>query len=310
MAAVAGLVIVGLSVVNIGTGSYTAELEHTAGLRVGEDVKVHGVPNGEVTDIELTDDRVLVSFDLSSGIELGSRTTATVKVATLLGTHYLEVEPAGSGSLADAHIPVARTQVPYNLQDVLEGGTRALEDLDADALAQALDEMATTFSSSRQEIGPALEGVARVSEVITKRSGQTTRLLEAAREVTDQLARSTPDIVGLMQQTNLVLSEVTARREAISRLLTETTELARALEAIVESTRGELSPALRDLNHAIGFLNDQRDQIQAVLEAMAPALRYLANAGGNGPWIDLYSEDGLILTDEMRCALRQNSGCE
>lgn len=309
-ATVAGLVIVGLSVANFGTDTYTAELEHTAGLRVGEDVQVHGVPNGEVTGVELVEDRVRVTFALSSDIDLGSRSTATVKVATLLGTHYLEVQPEGGGTLADAHIPLERTQVPFNLQDVLESGTETLEDLDAELLAEALTRVAGTLGASKEELGPALEGVARLSEVVSTRSDQAGQLLQAARSITDQLADSRGDIVGLMRQTNLVVAEVTARRQAIHRLLGETTELANALEAIVESTRGQLRPALRDLDHAVSFLNQQRRTLQEVLDVMAPAVRYLANAGGNGPWVDLWSEDGLLVADDVRCNTGQVGGCE
>ena len=69
---------------------------------------------------------MVVSFVVDEGIELGSETTAEVKVATLLGTHYLQVDPQGSGNLADGRIPLDRTSVPYNLQDVLEGGTKNL----------------------------------------------------------------------------------------------------------------------------------------------------------------------------------------
>lgn len=306
---VLALMIVWLSVATFGTRTYTAELEHTAGLRAGEDVQVNGVPSGKVTGVELADDHVLVTFALDSDIDLGSRSRATVKVATLLGTHYLEITPEGGGALADARIPLDRTEVPYNLQDVLESGSGALEDLDAPLLAEALTEMANTFGATKEEIGPALEGVARLSEVISTRSDQVGDLLAAARTVTDQLADSTDDIVGMMQQTNLVMAEITSRRQAISRLLTETTELANALEAIVESTKGELKPALRDLTHAVDFLNSQDQVLTEILDTMAPAVRYLANAGGNGPWIDLYSEDALLMADDVRCNTGQVSGC-
>ena len=49
-----------------------------------------------MTGIELMDTNVEVSFVLDEDIDLGSETTAAVKVATLLGTHYLEVDPQGS----------------------------------------------------------------------------------------------------------------------------------------------------------------------------------------------------------------------
>ena len=298
---VIGLVILTLSVVSFGTTSYTAVIEHTAGLRKGEDVQVHGVSVGRVTGIELSDKHVVVTFVVDEGIELGSETTAEVKVATLLGTHYLQVDPQGSGSLAGGRIPLDRTSVPYNLQDVLEGGTKNLRALDADTLAEALTAVSETLSASAGDIGPALTGVARLSEVVTTRSSQVGELLDAARSVTDQLSESSDDIVGLMEQTNLVVNEVTARRDAIHQLLAETTGLSDALTAIVTQTRDDLEPALRDVNLALESLNKEDDALKRVLDVMAPAVRYVANATGNGPYVDLYGHDPAIPADDVLC---------
>jgi phospholipid/cholesterol/gamma-HCH transport system substrate-binding protein len=304
LGAVLGLVVLVLSVVSFGTSSYTAVLEHTAGLRKGEDVQVHGVSVGRVTGVELVDRHVVVEFVVDDGIELGSETTAEVKVATLLGTHYLDVAPQGSGSLADGEIPLERTSVPYNLQDVLEGGTENLQALDADTLAEALTAVSDTLSATTGDIGPALTGVARLSEVVTTRSGQVGALLEAARSVTDQLSDSSDDIVGLMEQTNLVVAEVTARREAIHRLLVETTGLADALTAIVSQTQEDLRPALRDVNLAMESLNQEDEALKKVLDVMAPAVRYVANATGNGPYVDLYGDDPAVPADDNLCEAR------
>ncbi len=298
-----GVVVVVLSVSTFGTKTYTAVLEHTAGLREGEDVQVHGVISGKVTGIELEKDHVLVTFALDSGISLGDRSSATVKVATLLGTHYLEVDPNGSGSLADSRIPLERTAVPYNLQDVIEEGTEALDELDPELLARALTAMAGTLGASKEEIGPALEGVARLSEVVSKRADQVGDLLESARKVTDQLSASSQDFVGLMKQTNLVVSEITARREAIHRLLVETTDLSKALTAIVRSTDGRLEPALKDVKAVLDTLNSQDKQLTRLLEQMAPAIRYVANATGSGPYLPLYVQPPAIPADDTTCKL-------
>ena len=305
LALVAGVVLF-LSLANFGTTSYTAVLEHTGGLRAGESVQVHGVTKGKVTSIELDKNRVVVDFVLDSDIDLGSRTEATVKVATLLGTHYLEVDPSGAGELADGTIPLERTSVPYNLQDVIESGAQALDELDPELLAESLTQMADTLGASQDQIRPALEGVARLSEVVATRSDQVGALLTAARSVTDQLAASSTDIIAMMKQTNLVVTEVTSRRQAIHRLLVETTELARALESIVQSTKGKLEPALRDLNDVITFLNQQDDQLQHVLDVMAPAARYVANAAGNGPWVDLFAHEPALPADDAACRFRND----
>lgn len=299
-----GVGVVVLSVTNFGTRSYTAVLEHTAGLRTGEDVQVHGVNSGKVTGIELEDDHVLVTFALDSDIDLGERTTATVKVATLLGSHYLEVDPQGGGSLAGDRIPLERTAVPYNLQDVIEEGSKALEELDPELLAKALTAVAGTLGASEQEIGPALEGVARLSEVVSRRSGQIGDLLESTRKVTDQLSDSSQDIVGLMKQTNLVVAEITARRQAIRRLLVETTDLSKSLTAVVRSTNGKLAPALKDVDAVLDSLNSQDKQLTHLLEVFAPAIRYVANATGSGPFLPLFLNPPAIPGDDTDCKLR------
>lgn len=279
--------IIYLSNANFGTKTYTAELANTGGLRTKEDVEVHGVSEGKVTGIKLAGDHVEVTFVMSKDITLGSRSTAAVKVATLLGTHYLQVLPQGSGTLANDTIPLGRTSTPYNLQDVIEKGSGALEKLNPQLLARALTQMANTLGASQSEIGPALQGVARLSEVVSKRSNQLGGLLTSARNVSTQLSDSSGDIIGLMKETNLVVSEVTARRAAIHRLLVETTGLSRALTAIVRSTNGKLKPALADINAVIGSLNADKSQLQHVITVLAPASRYVANALGNGPYLDL-----------------------
>lgn len=301
-AVVSALVLVA-TMVSFGSRTYTAMLEQTAGLRTGESVEVYGVPVGEVRSIELAGDQVEVRFTVDRDVELGQETSAEVKVATLLGTHYLAVTPAGSGRLST--IPLTRTAVPFNLQDVLEKGTGNLEELDAELLAKALTEASRTLSATDEEVGPALTGIARLSEAVVRRSDQTGDLLAAARGVTGQLAASSTDIVALMRQANLVIGEITDRREAIRTLLVETTTLTENLGAIVEDTERDLGPALRQLNRVLTTLRAEDATLQEVLGKIAPTVRYFANATGNGAWGDLWLKDPAMPPDDVHCRLRR-----
>lgn len=293
-----GVVVV--STISFGKSTYTAYLAQSAGLKPKEDVQIAGVLVGAVKSVELagvghcgpgtssTTACVKVTFTVDSGVHLGSQTTADVKVATLLGTHLLAVTPAGGGGLADGQIPLAQTSVPFNLQDVLNKGAQALQQIDATQLAKLLDTMTTQLSPSTQEVGPALEGVVRLSTVIANRSGQIGDLLKAARSVTTQLSSSSGDLVALMQQTTLVVKEVTSRRQAIHLLLVETAKLAQNVNGIIADTKADTGPALRALNATLAQLRAQDAQLRHVLDVMAPAARYIANASGNGPYVDLF----------------------
>lgn len=298
------LLVVLFTVVSFGTRSYTAVLAQTAGLRPGEDVEVYGVPKGKVKSVALDGDVVAVRFVLDKDVELGNRSKAEVKVATLLGTHYLAVTPAGSGRTTT--IPLARTSVPFNLQDVLEKGTANLEQLDPELLARALTETSKTLTATNDQIGPALTGIARLSEAVQSRSQQTGELLAAARGVTSQLSASSTDIVALMRKANLVIGEITARRQAIHTLLTETTTLADNLGAVIDQTRQDMAPAFRQLNAVLSTLREEDATLKEVLGKIAPTVRYFANATGNGAWADLWLKDPAMPPDDLGCKL---GGC-
>lgn len=298
LAALAVLVTV-LSTLSFGEKTYTAHIQHTAGMRVGEDVQVAGVSVGQVKSIELGPDDVVVEFTVKSDIRLGADTTGAVKVATLLGTHYFAVDPQGEGTLADDTIPLDRTEVPYNLQDVIDGGTEALGELDAPLLARALTVVADATEAGQEEFGPALKGVARISEVIARRTGQTGELLEAARAVSDQLSDSTEDILGLMRSTTLVLDEIQSRRDAIRSLLVKAGALADALNSVVSQTQGDLDVALRDVRSVLKMLKEQDDILVRALASLAPSVRYIANASGNGPWLSATTDS--VVPDPLVC---------
>jgi len=225
-------------------------------------------------------------------------------VATLLGTHYLAVTPAGSGRLDE--IPLAHTSVPFNLQDVLEKGTANLEKLDPELLARALTETSKTLTATSDQIGPALTGIARLSEAVQNRSDQTGALLAAARSVTGQLSASSTDIVTLMRQADLVIAEITKRRAAIHTLLVETTTLADNLGGVIDQTKQDLGPAFRQLNAVLQTLRDEDSTLKDVLDKIAPTVRYFANATGNGPWADLWLKDPALPPDDAGCRL---GGC-
>jgi phospholipid/cholesterol/gamma-HCH transport system substrate-binding protein len=298
-----GLVVGLISVVPFGQRTYTAVLAQSAGLRAKEDVQVSGVRVGEVRSVRLVGPTVHVRFTVDKDVHLGAGTTAAVKVATLLGTHFLAVTPAGSGDLRDGTIPLAHTSVPFNLQDVLDRATERVEELDAPTLARMFSVLADELAPSSDDVGPALGGVIRLSDAVARRSGQFGALLRSAQRVTRQLADGSADLVDLMKQTNLVVSEVTARRDAIHRLLVEATGLARNVNAVVDRTRADVGPALDAINSALAELRRQDRTLREVLDTMAPAARYIANASGNAAYGNLFARPPVLPPNDASCRL-------
>lgn len=302
---VVAVLLVLLAKASFGTHDHEAVFANTGGLRPGEAVEVRGVEVGKVSSISLDySDRdasgsptVLVKFTMNSDVSVGDQTQATIKVATLLGTHYLEVAPAGPGTLG--RIPLANTSVPYNLQDALDKGSAVVGALNTKVIAKSLVTLADTLGDSKSAIGPALQGVSAVSLLIEKRGEQTASLLTAAASVAKELKANSGNLTVLMQQANLVLTEINSRQEAIKQLLTQSVTLADTVSSLIQNSRADLKPALTSLDSVIQTLNSQSKQLQTGFDLLAPSVRYVANATGNGPWLDLWGQDPLLPADDV-----------
>ena len=83
-------------------------------------------------------------------MNLGPDARATIKMSTLLGAHYVELDPGDGTGLPDDRIPVANTNVPYDLSDVVQVGTPKFEAIDADKIAESLD---TAQPTTRRQPG-------------------------------------------------------------------------------------------------------------------------------------------------------------
>lgn len=296
-----GLAVAVLSVVPFGQKHYSALVEHSAGLRVGEEVQVAGVGLGEVRAISLHGKEVKVDFTLDSSVRLGRDSSARVKVATLLGTHFLEVTPSGSGSLPDGTIPLAHTSVPYNLQDVVEGSTQALDSIDGAKVATSMKVLADTLRDTPDEARRAIDGVSRLSRVASQRSDQMRRLLKGARQVTGDLADNNREIIGLLKQSTLVLEELTSRREVIDRMLVDSTKLATEISGLLKDSDAELEPLMRDFTTTLDSLRKQRKDIVSSVDGLSTMVTYFANATGNGPWMDLHVSSAI--NDNLSCTV-------
>jgi phospholipid/cholesterol/gamma-HCH transport system substrate-binding protein len=304
---VMGLLVLAISVIPFGKNSYSAMVQHSAGLRVGEEVQIAGVGVGKVRGISLDGHHVKVDFTVKKSVRLGSRTTAAIKVATLLGTHYLEVKPAGQGSLPHDSIPLAQTSVPYNLQDVIEGSTQALNQLDGAKINQSMQVLADTLRGTPEEARQAIDGVSRLSDIAAKRSDQMRELLASTSKVTGDLAANSAQIIDLMKQSTLVLNELTSRRRVIDEMLVDSRKLATEISGVLKDNDAELDPLMRNFTVTLNILKTQKKNLTASIDGLSTMATYFANATGNGPWVDLHVP--VALGDNITCGA-PNSGCQ
>lgn len=310
---VVGILAIALLVLSLrgltGDPTYTAVFAHASGVRVGEEVRVAGIAVGEVTSVQLDRKQVVVEFTAGDGAELTEDSRAAVKLASTLGTHYLEVRPGSGRPLEDGgRIPLASTESALTLDEFWVEGTRTVEELDLDALADAVDVMAEELNGDPDVTAAALDGVAQVSAMVTRRDQQVGRLLQSTRAVTETVVDQQDELLTLLDDADLVLQMVTERRRQIEALLANTQRMVTTVSALVDDNQSALRPMLADLNRVMSVLEDNADELDRTLELVGPQMRYFANASGNGPWVDVYSPN-FIFPSTLMCPLTATMEC-
>jgi phospholipid/cholesterol/gamma-HCH transport system substrate-binding protein len=261
-------------------------LAETAGLAPDNDVEVAGVKVGEVTDVELVGDQVLVSFR-AKGVELGDQTTAAVKIKTLLGQKVLALDPLGSEAL-DGPIPQEQTTTPYDVTAAFSDLSDNVGEIDTEQLATSLDTLAETFEDTPESVQGMVHGLTRLSRTISSRDDELDRLFEATSDVTGTLADRNDELADLVNDGNLLLTELASRREAIRTMLRSTASLGKEVRGLVKDNEEQLKPALRQLDRVSTILQRNQQHLNEALKALGPYYRMLTATMGNGRWVDSY----------------------
>ena len=268
--------------------TYHAELTDASGLRTGSEVQVAGIRVGRVNDLKIGQERVIATFDVKNAT-LGRSSRASVEVKSLLGEKFLNITPEGSGSLpGDSTIPLARTDVTFDIVGTLGTLTTQTEETNKENLTQALNALAETIDAAAPEVKSSFTGLSRLSNTIATRDQEIEQLLNRSRNVTQLLDERKGDLVQLLDRADLVLQELQRRKETIHSLLVNANKLAVQLEGTVKDNREQLRPTLDKLENVLKFLNAREDQIETLIRNYGPYVNILGNIIGTGPWFDAY----------------------
>jgi len=277
----------------IGGGTtYYANFSEAGGLKNGDEVRVAGVRVGKVNSIELDGNQVKVGFKIREKVNFGENSGAGVRVKTLLGDMFLELQPAGEGQMkAGATIPVDRTESPYDVVEAFEGLADTSANIDKDQLAAALTTLADLTRSTPEEFQAALTGVSDLSRNLAAKDERIESLLTQLDRVTKVLDERDEDLITLMNDANQLFAALVERREAVHNLLISTQQLSKELSQLVDDSRADLKPALESLDVILDVFTKNEENLEKSLRLMAPFYKVFNNTLGNGPWWDTYIQN-------------------
>jgi phospholipid/cholesterol/gamma-HCH transport system substrate-binding protein len=273
-----------------GGTTYSAAFSEAAGLKPGEEVRIAGVKVGKVDSVGLEGDHVKVKF--TSSRTFGTDTRALIKIKTLLGSHYLALDPKGSGHQSShREIPVTRTNAPYDVVPALQDASAQVAQIDTKQLAKSFDTLSQTMQGSSENVRGTLAGLQKISRAVASRDDELNQLLKHSSNVTKLLADRSGDLAALVSDGGLLLQEINSRRQVISQLLTGTVSLSQQITGTIQENKATLGPTLTNLHRVVNILNNNQQNLDKSLKLMSPFVSEAADYTGTGRFFDVYLQN-------------------
>ena len=275
-----------------GGTTYHAAFAEAAGLKAGEEVRIAGVKVGTVEDLSLQGDHVKVDFKVDDGVRVGDLSRVEIKIKTLLGSHYLSIDPRGPGKQnPGALIPVSRTSTPFEVVPAISQLSQNISQIDTLQLAKSFNTISDTFKNSPAEIQASLRGLRRLSDTISSRNDELHQLVGRSKDVTGVLADRNEQLAKLIGDGATLLQALSDRRVVIHQLLVNTITVSAQINGLIDENQSQLTPMLENLQRVNAILLKNQTNLDNTIRLLAPYASQFTDATGSGRWFDSFIQN-------------------
>ncbi|TMR29367.1 MCE family protein [Actinomadura geliboluensis] len=272
----------------------TAYFTKTVGLYKGADVRILGIPVGEVTSVEPVGDAVKVELKYDAKYKVPVDAQAVIINQTLVADRYIQLTPvyrSGAAVLADgATLTTSRTAVPVEVDEVggsLNDLTKALGPEGANApgadgqqgsLSRLLQVGAANLEGQGDDIRQTIADASKALSTLSTDRGDVAATIRNLRIITDAMKANDQQIKSFSGHLNGVSAQLAGEKEELSAALNTLAPTLRNVQRFVKDNRGELAANVRQLAQITGVLVKEKDALAEILTAGPLAVNNLARA--------------------------------
>src|SRR3954469_15218099 len=211
-----GMLATSCSVIGGGGKSYTlsAWFPKTIALFKDSQVRVLGLPAGQVTKVQAMGDKVRIEMKVKDSVPVPADVHATIVPLSLIGERYVQLFPVWTTGQPRAHsgdvIPMERTEVPVEPDEALGALKKFLDSLDPEATGHLVQNAADdlqgngqsfndtvanlstlvgTLADKDQQLGDIIDNFDKFTTVLRTREVQLGNVMDSFANLTGLLAQ-------------------------------------------------------------------------------------------------------------------------
>lgn len=288
---VAALAVTAMAYLNpTGQNGYTAHLPNSGGVRVGDQVRIAGIPVGKVTGVRLDAAVVEMKFDVERSVVVGSESTLDIKLLTPLGGHYVALDPKGDMPLGRDVIPPQRVTLPFEVNDIIQAATPLIKEVNGHVIHDTFTEVANAANRYPDAIRDMLRSANALTTSMSKSTNDFHRSLDFANNGLRAVVAERKQLIMLFEQLDIIGTMYTARAVDIVEFFSLLNELARVLDRITVFYGREVAPIVNGIEDITDTLVAHPDRLGTALDGLGQSLNIvMPMLSGNGVVFDKHN---------------------
>lgn len=272
--------------------TYRAVFTEAPSLNRGDDVRMAGVRVGQISEIEVVDDRYAeITFSVASNIELTEDVTAELRYRNLIGQRYLALEQGleTAGDLeAGATIPMERTLPALDLTQLFNGFQPLFRLLSPEDVNELSSQIIAVFQGEAGTVDSLIANTAELVDTLAAKDEVIGDIITNLDAVMDTLDARNTQVSDLIESLDLLVTGLAQDRTTIG----EAVEGMGLLTTNVADFLGDVRPPLKGSIANLGALADnlaaEDDAIDRVLANLPKKAQRLGRTVSYGSWINFY----------------------
>ncbi|MFL6106982.1 MAG: MCE family protein [Marmoricola sp.] len=261
----------------------TALMKDSAGLFVGNDVGILGVPVGKVTAIKPDGDHVRVTMEVDKGQAVPADAGAVVVARSVATDRYVELTPvyhSGAKMHDGAVIDTEKTRTPVDFDDVLAALNTFATGISGsketkDAIKRILLSGSRAVNGKGKEFNRAITSLGSAVNTISNQRGNISSTVKSLDVLTAAIAQNqqlVKDFIGSISQASRLLAD---ERQNFRSTLVSLQDAVTLVADFAHTNRQQLVQVLNQSVSVMQTLMSKKDQLTETLRVMPVAMQNL-----------------------------------
>lgn len=246
------------------------DFERAVNLYPGSPVRALGIEVGSITDVENRDGVVRVTMAIEKGTDLPADARAVVVPVTVLGERYVQLSPVYDGG-PKLHggdvIPIERTQVPFEIDELLRGLDDYLGQIDPERAGDLVTHLANLLEDQGQDLNDLIHNASGTLDLLADKGDELGAIVESLSQLTTTLGGRTESVQELIRSYNEVTSVLVTNQDDLNAFITNLDRAAVELGGLLERHGDPLRQDVGTLTTAGRTLSRNIDRLERALDA-------------------------------------------